>query len=488
MSVSRNSAYNLAGALTPIALALVTVPIYLKLVGPDRYGVLAIAWLLLGYFGMFDLGLGRATAQRIASLRNAEPADRASAFWTALGVNCVMGFVGALIFWPVAYYLFAGVFKVDESLRPEIVAAVPLLALAVPIATTTGVLTGALQGRERFLEANMVSVTSTALFQLLPLLIAWLYGPYLPVLLLAAVCARIGGAYALWRKCRTDLARGYPAAMDRKQVRPLLSYGGWVMATALIGPMLVISDRFLIGATLGAVAVAHYTVVFQLAERISVIPAAITNALFPRLTNTRGAEEEQLGMAATRTMLAIMTPIILAGLFILEPFLNLWVGSAIAAEVALVGKLLFLSYWGNALGLVPYTRLQAGGRPDLVAKVLAVQVPFYLPALYVALNQYSLVGAAAVFLARVLLDYALLCVVGRWVPAPRATLLCGASLALALAVSELDVLGRTSQLALGFGLLLLSLSAAAVIAPDVVKERVRWIWQRLPIRRSPAGS
>lgn len=40
-SISRNASYNLVGSLVPIALALFTVPLYLHLVGADRYGILS---------------------------------------------------------------------------------------------------------------------------------------------------------------------------------------------------------------------------------------------------------------------------------------------------------------------------------------------------------------------------------------------------------------------------------------------------------------
>ena len=125
MSIRRNSAYNLLGSVIPLGVSLVTIPIYLNLIGEARYGVLAIAWLLLGYFGIFDLGLGRATAQRIAAQHGASSEERAQTFWTALTLNIVLGVVGGLLIWPVATYFFGGVFQIEDGLRSEMIAAVP---------------------------------------------------------------------------------------------------------------------------------------------------------------------------------------------------------------------------------------------------------------------------------------------------------------------------------------------------------------------------
>jgi O-antigen/teichoic acid export membrane protein len=408
MSISRNTGYNVVGALIPIALALFTVPVYLHLVGADRYGVLAIAWLLLGYFGLFDLGLGRATAHRIAALHAAPAEQRARTFWTALAVNLAMGAVGGLILWQVSAWFFTHHFKVDAAIRPEIIAAAPLLGLSVPVATLTGVMTGALQGRQRFRESTLVSTLSTILFQLFPLGIAWLHGPNLVPLLAAALAARVIAIVALWRYTHAEVTRGFAFVFDRAQIATLLKYGGWVTATGLIAPLLVTVDRFAIGATIGAVAVAVYTIPYNLAGRMAVFPAALTNALFPRLSAAAGEEEGTLGLMAGQGLAGMMTLPVLGAILIIDPFLKLWVGQEIAVQAGLVGKICLIAFWANAFALVPFTRLQARGRPDLVTKILLLEIPPYLLGLYVGLKYWGLPGCALAFAVRCAVDFVLL--------------------------------------------------------------------------------
>ena len=407
-SVGRNAGYNLAGAAIPLVLSLVTIPIYLELIGADRYGVLAIAWLMLGYLGLFDLGLGRATAFRIAALRDSSAEERATTLWTAIVVNLGLGAVGALLLWAAADWFFAHMFKVDPAIRPEIVAGVPFLALTVPVATMTGVMTGALQGREQFLRTNTVSVTSTILFQLFPLGIAWASGPYLPHLLLAALAARLVAIAILWAFCHAELTRGHPVRVEKARVKELLSFGGWVSVTSFVGAALVATDRFLIGAVIGAVAVTIYTVPFQLAQRIAIVPSALTTALFPRLSAAPPEEQARLGGLAFRTLASLVTPPVMVGVLLIGPFLELWVGREIGSQAAPVGRLLLIGFWINAFALVPFTRFQARGEPKRVAVILLCQVPFYLAALYFAMKLYGIVGCAVMFVIRCFVDLLLL--------------------------------------------------------------------------------
>lgn len=408
MSIRRNSIYNLAGSIVPLAVSLVTVPIYLNLIGEARYGVLAIAWLLLGYFGIFDLGLGRATAQRIAVLHDASSEERAQIFWTALTLNVGLGVLGGLLIWPAAAYFFGHVFQIDEVLRPEMKATVPWLILAVPMATLSGVLAGALQGRERFLELNVISVTGTVLFQLIPLSVAFLWGVDLGLLLPAALFARVLTLLALFISCKRHVIQDQSPSFRKEKAGQLIRFGGWVTITSFIGPMMVVLDRFIIGALSGARAVSFYTVPFQLAERSTILSSSLVSALFPRFAASSPAEEQHLAHMGLRLIMVVMTPLVVVGVLIMEPFLAWWIDQEFADQSARVGQILLLGFWFNGFAKVASVQLQARGRPDLVAKCHMAELLPYLGLLYLGINSFGLVGAAVVFSLRVVLDFALL--------------------------------------------------------------------------------
>lgn len=466
MSIRRNTTYNLLGSIIPLALSLVTIPVYLGLIGEARYGVLAIAWLLLGYFGLFDLGLGRAIAQKIAALHESSPSECAQTFWTALMLNIGLGVVGALLAWPAAAYFFVNVFKIEDALRPEMQAAVPWLILAVPIATVSSVLSGALQGRERFLELNLISVSSVILFQLLPLAAAMLWGAELGILLPVALFARLLTLLMLFDRCRRHVFFGHLPTFVRAKAGQLLRFGGWVTVTSFIGPMMVILDRFIIGAITGAKTVTYYTVPFQLAQRSTVIPYALTAALFPRFAATKTQEGHRLAREALRALVVVMTPLVAAGVILVEPFLAWWIAPEFAQQSARVGQITLLGFWINGLASIPYAQLQAQGRPSLVAKCHMGEFLPYLGALYIGLSAFGLVGAAAAFSLRVFMDFVLLAgFTGMLRPTLRILLLPSVLLAAAIFIANITYPG---QLAWTY------LSAALLVVTTL------WVWRQAP--------
>jgi O-antigen/teichoic acid export membrane protein len=63
---ARNTAWNLLGMCAPMVVALFAIPLLVEGMGKDRFGLLTLIWMLVGYLGVFDLGLGRALTQTVA--------------------------------------------------------------------------------------------------------------------------------------------------------------------------------------------------------------------------------------------------------------------------------------------------------------------------------------------------------------------------------------------------------------------------------------
>lgn len=408
MSIGRNATYNVVGFLVPTILGLATVPVYLHLIGPERYGVLALVWLILGYFGVSDLGLGQATAQHIASLRDATPEDRTRALSTGLVGNLAIGPITSAVLYPIAWYMFARNISLGPELRAETLRALPLLAIAPLVATTLSLLNGALMGREKFRVTNSISLTSSSLFQLLPLGVAWAFGPNLLYLIAAAIAARLVGVAMLWRACRIEFGPFGLRGWDATQMRRLLAFGGWVTFSGLLAPLLVFSDRFAIGALISAAMVTVYTVPMDAMMRISGIAVAISNALFPRLAVAGEEEARSLARMAVSAYFVLVTPLVAGLLVTMDKVMRLWLGESFDAQSAPLARLFLIAAWANCFAQVAYSRLQAKGRPDLVSKILIWQLPFYLVALWLSLKHFGLMGAAWVYLIRILADTVIL--------------------------------------------------------------------------------
>ena len=409
MSVRRHSTLNLIGTLLPIPVTLLTTPYYLHALGTVRYGVLALVWLLLGYFGVFDFGLGRATAQRLAARPEASRAEQAASLWTGVLLNLMLGGLGGLVLYATAAVLFDRVFQLDATLRSEVQLAAPWLILAVPVTTLAPVVTGALEARLRFRDLNIASALGSIAGQTVPLVIALTWSTSLTVLIPAVIVTRGVVVSALFLLCHRALLAGETARLHREEIAPLLRFGGWVALTGLATPLMAVMDRFIIGALLGAKEVTYYSVPLQIAERTGVLPNALTSALYPRLAGAAADDEARaLALRATISLAAIMTPVMLLGVLLMRPFLVLWVGPEIAGHAARTGEILMVGFWINAFARIPLVLLQARGHPDRVAKCHLAELLPYLGLLWIGIRAGGPQLAAVVFGLRVLFDWAVL--------------------------------------------------------------------------------
>lgn len=253
---------------------------------------------------------------------------------------------------------------------------------------------------------NLASGIAAVLFHLLPLALVLSGTKDLQWLVSAACAARIFGVFIMSILCMKEY--GIRLTIVRSEAGQLFRFGGWVAISSLVGPLMLITDRFVIGALLGSVAVAIYTIPFEIAARTATIPQALGRALFPQISaEINGELAIRLGYRSAFNLAAIMTPLAVLGIFAMKPFLDLWLGTYDAKSV-LIGQITLAAFWINALSYVPLTFIVARGRPKTVAIVHCLEILPYFAILYALTSFYGVEGAALAFLIRCGVDYLLL--------------------------------------------------------------------------------
>src|SRR5690348_4911799 len=114
--------------------AFVAIPILIHGLGADRFGLLTLAWAVIGYFSLFDLGLSRALTHAVASrLGGDDPAEElADVVWTAMAMMLVLGVIGGLVLAVLAAWVVGSVFNVPATLLAESRSTLYLLAFSMP--------------------------------------------------------------------------------------------------------------------------------------------------------------------------------------------------------------------------------------------------------------------------------------------------------------------------------------------------------------------
>lgn len=404
MRLVRNSLYTLSSSVLPAIISIVTIPFFIMQIGAERYGVLSIAWLVLGYFGSADFGIGRAITQRVATMRASGEGSTSDAVWSGLIGMAGFGVISAGLLYVFAHWYFAGPFETDESLRSEAVKAVWILSLCSVIVGLNGVLSGALMGCEKFGMVAISNVISNSALVIFPLATSYLYSTEVSYLIASALFARAFGATLLaasvWREFfKNRLPRFAPS-----EFKPLLSFGLWVMVSSLIGPLMHFADRFVIGVFMDALAVAAYAIPYQIASRTLLIPAALTQALYPRFAADEAifAKKRCGDFAVFVGQAFAMLTIVLIGLA--EPLLNLWLGDLLDPRSVLVAQVLMIGFWANAIAFVPFAYVQALGNPRFTAMLHSIELPFFLILLWIFGTKFGLVGFAMAFSVRCIID------------------------------------------------------------------------------------
>ena len=412
--IGRNSVLNVGTNALLILLGLVFIPLMIRSFGMELYGVLTITWMVLGQLGWLNVGLGRASTRFVARSLALRQGSRAGVWvWTAVGVQVVVGAVGAVGLWLLAPAL-VGLLKVSPENYELVVFALRMFGLVIPVELAASSLRGVLEATQSFATINALSVLEAT----------WTYSVYglgiylggdLRVVVLGLVAYKVvvvglltyfGGRClpSLLSRLTTQVVRRH----YRERLRQLLSYGGWVAASQGAGPLLMMWDRWVISALLGAAVLPLYTVPMSLLQRLAFLPSSLTSTLFPAFTDLHARAEwgriEDFYVRSHKYLMILFVPVLFVGFVWGGEALAVWIGPDFAARATVPLQIITVGYTMALLAPISGSLLDGAGRPDVLPVIYAFEIPINLVAVYVLTSQFGVVGAAWSFTIRAVVE------------------------------------------------------------------------------------
>jgi O-antigen/teichoic acid export membrane protein len=411
--LARNSALNVFGLLSPLVAAVIAGPVLIASLGSARFGVLTLVWALIGYFSLFDFGIGRALTQAVSEALGRKDIKRVrDVTGVAIAAMVALGCVAGVIIAAITPWLVFRVLKMDAALHAEAATSFYVLSVSLPFVLATVGFRGLLEAHQEFGLVTALRLPYSLFNFVGPLLIIPFSRNLVPIVVALAVarmlvCAAHG--YVCWR--RYEWLREVPLR-NTQAIAPLLRTGGWMTVSNVVNPVLIYIDRFVIGATLSLAAVAYYVTPFEVVVRLLFVPGAVIAVFFPAFAASYVQDRARTAAMidrASRFMLFAMFPAILAFVAFAREGLMIWIGAEYAKQSAVVVQLLAVGVLVNSLGQIPQAFLQAVKRADLTAKLHLVEVPVYAVALAALSVTFGINGVALAWTLRVVMDTVVNC-------------------------------------------------------------------------------
>lgn len=402
MSLKNNILSNYISQLYMTVIGILMVPMYVRYMGAEAYGLVGFYGMLQSWFQLLDIGL-TPTLSREAARYQGGATDALSLrrlLRVLEGIFLGVAIIGCAAMIIGSRAIASDWLKVRDLPQIEVEYSIKLMALIVGLRWVCGLYRGALAGFEKIVWLSGLNIIiSTARFVLvIPFLFfvttkpSGFFSYQLAIALLEAVVLVIQ-TYRLMPVTSLD----HYTAWQMQPLRKVLKFSLSIAITGTLWVLVTQSDKLILSKLITLTDYAYFAMAVMVAGGVGVISGPISGAILPRLTKLN-AQEDEVGMislyrSSTQLVAVIAIPTALVLAFFAEQVLWVWTGNSdIVHKVSSVLALYALGNGILALGAFPYYLQFAKGNLKLHLVGSALFVVLFLPALLLATTKYGMIG------------------------------------------------------------------------------------------------
>lgn len=405
MSLKRNVIANFVGQGWTAVMGLAFLPVYIKYLGIEAYGLIGFYAVLQAWFTLLDMGITQTLNREMA--RYSAGSHTLESIFDLLRsleiVSIIIGLFICLIVWGSSGWIATYWLKANVLENAPLSNALSLMGIVIALRFIEGIYRGALLGLQHQVTVNLTNMfISTLRFGAVIAALHFFKASIEVFFVWQALCSFLSILFFATFLYKAIPSQNYSPKFSYVSIGRVKSFAKGVMGITFLALLLTQVDKVLLSNLLSLEDYGIYTLAATLAGGLTLITTPTTQAIYPKLVE-KITEHDIAGLIKTyhqgaQLVSIVIIPTAATLIFFGEQILSLWSNDHLLAQsTAPVLLPLTIGTMFNCLVWMPYQLQLAHGWTSYAIKVNSIAVAILLPSLYFFTIKFGAAGAAWVW-------------------------------------------------------------------------------------------
>lgn len=392
-----------------VGISLIVLPLYIKHMGVEAYGLVGFFSMLQALFNLLDIGLTPTVARETACFRGGigDALNYRRLIRSLEGIFLIITLIGGGTLLLTSEYIASEWLKFNQLSIGEVKRSLQLMSIIVAMRWMSGLYRGIISGSEKLVLLGIFnSVIATFRFLgVFPIFIFWGVTPtfffvFQLCVALIELISLVFYSYGILPKIPSITS----VPWSLKPIIPVLKFSLTIAFASIVWITVTQADKLLLSKLIPLTEYGYFTLAVLVASGVTMMCNPISGAIMPRMATLEAEGEKDNLLDVYRQSTQFVTMIACASsitiFFKAEPLLRVWTGNRELANQA--APILILYAIGNSISVIsafPYYLQYAKGnlRLHFIGNVFFIVI--LIPSIIWAANKYGGIGAGYVWLS-----------------------------------------------------------------------------------------
>jgi len=416
MRTRKNLLAGISSSVWTALVGLAVIPLYLKYLGLESYGLIGFFATLQALLVLLDLGIAPTINREVARYSVSKNISDAGSLLHSLAIiYWGIGLLIALVFF-IMSPLIAEYWLQSNKLPVEVVEnALMMMGVVVACRWPSGLYQSAVVGAQRLTVSSTINVIYVTLGSFGAVAILAFVSPTLQAFFIWQAC--VGLAYAITMRWAAWWAIGgrEKAVFKLEELKRVWRFSAGMGVVGIFGVILMQLDKLILSKLLSLEEFGGYVLAGVVASSLYVLLTPVFNTIYPKLSAlvATGSHDalNDLYRLGTRLLSSVIFPIALVVAFFSEDLIFIWTrDAALALSIGPIVSLLIVGTAINGVMHFPYALQLAFGMVRLPLIITVTLIVIFAPMTITMALFYGAFGGA---LSWLVLNMVYLCF-GTW--------------------------------------------------------------------------